>query len=139
MILQNKRIFIVEDNVQNRMVFRLTLMKHGAMVDFESSGRETRDYLMRTRHLDVIILDLMLPGFTSGFEVYSTIRQFAKFAKVPVIAVSAMDPAVAIPKTRAAGFAGFIMKPIDVTVFPDQIARVAAGEQIWYAGERGLP
>ena len=35
MSLHDKHIFIVEDNLENRVVFQMALMKHGARVDFE--------------------------------------------------------------------------------------------------------
>ena len=41
MFLKDKRIFIVEDNMQNRVVFQMAFVRHGALVDFERRGRET--------------------------------------------------------------------------------------------------
>ena len=83
-------------------------------------------------------LDLMLKDNVSGFDLYDEIRSLPKYADVPIVAVSAIDPSIAIPKTRAKGFSGFIAKPIDSHLFAKQIAALLEGEQIWYAGERML-
>jgi len=54
------------------------------------------------------------------------------------VAVSAMDPSVAIPQARQKGFSGFIAKPIDNRLFPQQIAQIIEGEQVWSIGERRI-
>jgi len=47
------------------------------------------------------------------------------------VAVSASESAVAIPKVKAKGFAGFISKPIDYDRFPNQIVAVLNQEAVW--------
>jgi len=132
MLLKGKHIFIIEDNVQNRIVFQVALLRHGALVDFERWGRHTIARLTRRSAVDVILLDLMLEDGISGFDLYDEIRALPGFAEVPIIAVSAMDPSTAVPRLRAKGFNGFIAKPIDGYEFPKQIARILEGERIWY-------
>jgi CheY-like chemotaxis protein len=136
MLLKDKHIFIVEDNMQNRVIFQMAFIRHGAVVDFERRGRETLARLGELAHVDLIILDLMLADGVSGFDLYDEIRALPKYAAVPIIAVSAMDPSMAIPKTLSKGFSGFIAKPIDNHLFPKQIAQIIEGEPVWYAGER---
>jgi CheY-like chemotaxis protein len=136
MILNNKTIFIVEDNIQNRVIFQMALVMNGANVEFERWGKDTLGRLQAVRQVDLIILDLMLPGGVTGYDIYDEIRAVEKYQSVPIIAVSAADPSIALPKTRSKGFFGFIAKPIDDTLFPRQIADVLAGKAIWYAGER---
>jgi len=138
MLLKDKRIFIVEDNLQNRIVFQMALAREGASVDFERWGRDALDHLNNTTRVDLILLDLMLAEGISGFEVCAQIRAVPDYANIPIIAVSAMDPAIAIPKVRKQGFAGFIAKPINVSLFPKQLSAILSGEQVWYAGERNL-
>jgi CheY-like chemotaxis protein len=135
-LLENKRIFIVEDNIQNRIVFTMSLKLHGAQVEFDRWGQHTRTRLQAFRQVDLIILDLMLPGGISGYDIFDEIRSLPEYAAVPIVAVSASDPSLALPKTQAKGFAGFIAKPIDVDLFPKQLARVIAGQPVWHAGER---
>jgi two-component system, cell cycle response regulator DivK len=138
MLLRGKRIFIVEDNIQNRIVFQMALTRQGASVDFDRWGDEAVHRLNNTSHVHLIILDLMLPGGVSGFDICQQIRAIPDYATVPLVAVSATEPAIAIPKARQAGFNGFIGKPIDAALFPKQLVSILNGEQIWYAGERDL-
>lgn len=133
-LLQGKRIFIVEDNVQNRVIFQIMLQKHGAFVDFERWGREAIRNLQAMKVVDLIILDLMLAQGISGFDVFDQIREMPTYANVPIIAVSAAEPAIAMPKALEKGFSGFIAKPIDDRLFPSQVSRVIAGERIWHSG-----
>ena len=136
MILKDKRIFIVEDNMQNRLVFQMSLIRHGASVDFERWGRDTLYHLQNLSRVDLIVLDLMLADDVSGFDIFDKIRTLPKYDSVPIIAVSAMDPSIAIPKTKKQGFAGFIAKPIDKAQFPKQLASIIVGEAVWSVGER---
>lgn len=138
MLLKDKRIFVVEDNLQNRIVFQMALVRHGAEVNFERHGQATIFYLEGLSRVDLIVLDLMLAGAIDGFDIYDQIRELPQFATVPIIAVSAMDPSVAIPKARMKGFAGFIAKPINADLFPKQLMMILDGEQVWFTGERTL-
>lgn len=134
MSLKGKRILIVEDNTLNRVVYQITLGVQGAYLDFDRWGREAVDRLKRSRNWDLIILDLMLHGGISGFDIFQAIRTMPEYDHLPIIAVSASEPAIAMPKARELGFSGFISKPVDEAYFSDQIARVIAGEQIWHDG-----
>ncbi|MBZ0284034.1 MAG: response regulator [Anaerolineae bacterium] len=124
--------------MQNRIVFQMSLIRHGAAVDFERWGQGTMLHMNNLSRIDLIILDLMLADGISGFDIYDQIRAVPKYDHVPIVAVSAMDPAIAMPKVRAKGFAGFIAKPIDNHQFPNQLFAVFKGEQVWYAGDRHL-
>jgi CheY-like chemotaxis protein len=53
---------------------------------------------------------------------------------VPIVAISAAELAIAIPRARELGFSGFISKPIDEALFAKQIAQILAGEQVWHDG-----
>ena len=135
MLLQGKRIFIVEDNTQNRVVFTITLRTHGALIEFDRWGRDALRRLQAFKPVDLIILDLMLPGGASGYDIFDEIRRVPDFETAPVLAVSAAEPSIAIPHTRRKGFSGFVAKPIDDELFPKQIAAIMAGERVWYPGQ----
>lgn len=133
-LLQDKRIFIIEDNTENRVLTRLALAQHGARLEFEMWGRDTVQRLKAFAPIDIVLLDLMLPGGTSGYAVFEKIRAEAAFANVPVVAVSASDPLSAIPRCQKLGFSGYIAKPIDVELFPQQVAKAIDHQPVWYTG-----
>lgn len=140
MLLRGKTIFIVEDNVQNRVIFQMALVRHGAVVEFERRGPDAMFRLSNTAmpQVDLIILDLMLTDGISGFDVYDQIRSVEKYEAIPIIAVSAMDPSIAVPKVRAKNFAGFIAKPINASLFAKQMADIIDGTPVWYLGDRSF-
>ncbi len=129
--LKNKRIVIVEDNAYNLAVMNTVLQLEGAKTAFERWGSTTIERLRSFSPVDLILLDLMFPGGVTGFQVFDKIRAHSEFAAIPIVAVSAMDPAIAIPQVRAHGFAGFIAKPIDIDQFPLQLAKLANHESLW--------
>jgi CheY-like chemotaxis protein len=133
--LNEKRIFIVEDNAHNRVIYQIILRRAGALLDFDRRGDKTLIQLTKFEP-DLIILDLNLGRYSSGFEIFEEIRKIPELLHIPVVAISASEPAVVVPKCRELGFAGFIAKPIEETVFEDQLSRLVKGEQVWYLGER---
>jgi CheY-like chemotaxis protein len=133
MLLKDKRIFVVEDNPMNRTIFQIALVKQGAQVDFERRGPDALFQLKRISHVDLIIMDLMLQNGATGFGLYLEIRKQPEFAAIPVVAISAMDPGIAIPEAKKLGMNGFIPKPIHSVNFPRQLARILEGEEVWEA------
>lgn len=132
--LKNKRFFYVEDDVTNRAIVQLILERQGASLQFERwGGNDAIARLHDFMPVDLIMLDLMLPEHVSGYDVFWAIRQDPSFGHIPIVALSAADPAIEMPKTRALGFAGFISKPISLRDFPSQIAALLAGEFVWSA------
>ena len=131
MYLENKRIFVVEDNVGSRTIMELLFEQHGATAIFTQWDSETITRLRDFAPVDLIILDLMLPDGITGYNVFDVLHDLAEFESVPILAVSAAYPATAIPEAQTRGFSGFIGKPIHYNTFPKQVARVIAGEKIW--------
>jgi two-component system cell cycle response regulator DivK len=79
---------------------------------------------------DIIFLDINLPN-TTGYEILEKIRANAKLKDVLVIAVTAQDADIEIPKCKEAGFDGYIGKPISRMRFPRQLKRILDGESVW--------
>lgn len=131
MYLTGKRIFIVEDNLNNKVIAQMLLESEGAKVMIERWGVEVINRLTTFAPFDAILLDLMLPNHLTGYDIFQQIRQLNKFDHVPIVAVSAADVFTAMPKAKEMGFSGFITKPVDFRNFPQQIKRIIDGESIW--------
>jgi CheY-like chemotaxis protein len=69
--------------------------------------------LAQTQQPALVLLDIQLPG-TDGFEVLSQLRAEASTSHIPVIAVSANALAGDIDAALAAGFAGYLTKPLEL-------------------------
>lgn len=135
MELTGKQILVVEDNVMNRVVYQITLGVAGAYIEFDRSGRDALKRVQSShRKWDIIILDLMLPHGHSGYDIFEAIRELPDYNDVPIVAISASEPSVAIPQTQKLGFSGFIAKPIDEAKIVNQVCAIMEGEQVWYDG-----
>jgi len=60
---------------------------------------------------DLVILDLQMPK-VDGYKVASTLRRKSKFAKTPILALSAAISQDAPERLAAAGFSSYLVKPI---------------------------
>jgi two-component system, OmpR family, phosphate regulon response regulator PhoB len=81
------RILVVEDERDIAALVAYHLMKEGYRVRTAEGGQEALD-AARAERPDLILLDLMLPGF-SGYQVLSEIRRRPDLAEVPVVILTA--------------------------------------------------
>lgn len=132
-ILNGKTILIVEDNVTNLAVFNVVLRNSGAQILQDFWNTETIPMLLRFPSIDIILMDLMLHNGISGYDVFDRIRANEKLAHIPIVMVTAADAGVEMPRAKARGFNGFIAKPIDAILFPQQIASCIEGTPVWYS------
>ena len=65
---------------------------------------------------DLITLDLMMPGLT-GFELCELMKNDPKFARVPIVIVSARDDAESKQKAIGLGATAYITKPFGMEEF----------------------
>lgn len=132
--LRGKRVFVVEDDLNNRVVYKLLFTLEGADIEFERYGAEAVSRLKRFGPVDIIILDLMLADGASGYTIFKEIRAIPEFLTVPIVAISSADPSEAIHRAQQIGFSGFIAKPLDQQKFALQIMAILKGEAVWYEG-----
>jgi len=81
-----------------------------------ASDGEAGLQLARTHRPDVIVLDINLPGM-DGFAMLEQLKQMPATQRIPVMALSASAMPSMIERGRAAGFAHYLTKPIDVDRF----------------------
>ena len=127
------RILVVEDDANNRLVVTKLLQAMGvpraSILETEGNAADyMREHAPGGVHL--ILLDLQLPG-KDGFILLQELRADPAFAGIPVAAVTANVMRQHVEQTRAAGFDGFISKPIDGRRFSEWIRRLLSGEQLW--------
>ena len=109
------RILIIEDNPANveLMAFLLTAYGHSAV----SAPDGPRGIAAaRAAPPDLVACDVNLPGM-DGFAVLAALRAEPALARVPVLAVTALAMAGDREKVLAAGFDGYISKPIEPDSF----------------------
>jgi len=112
-------ILIVEDNEKNMKLARDLLRFHGFAI-IEATNAEDGLELARAQTPRLVLMDVQLPGM-DGVTALGHLRADARTAKIPVVAMTASVMKEDRERFDKAGFDGFIMKPIDVRAFPQQV------------------
>ena len=115
-------VLIVDDNEKNRKLARDVLRAAGLRTLEASRGDEAISVATDHRP-DVILLDLRLPDM-NGTDVARELRRGKGTGRIPVVALSASAYAWSSDRLLAAGFDGYLQKPIDVRAFPEPGARL---------------
>ena len=108
------RILIVEDNPDNMKLCRAVLAAAGHDVSGLAGGETLTDEMQRQRP-DLLLLDIQLPG-EDGFALLARLKASGS-ALPPVIALTAHAMSGDRERALAAGFDGYLTKPIDVATF----------------------
>jgi two-component system, cell cycle response regulator DivK len=114
----NRRIMVVEDYEDTRMLLKQTLEMLGYSVLEASNGQEAVDIADR-EHPDLILMDLDLP-ILDGIAATQRIRQQEHMESVPIVAVTAYPLSYSRVKAFAKGCNEYMPKPIDMS----ELARV---------------
>ena len=112
-------ILYIEDNIDNFKLVRRVLMVEGFEIHGAENGDEAFAFLEQNVP-DLILMDINLPQI-DGYTLAGQIRQQTSFAHIPIIALTANVMKQDHEKSIAAGCKGFIKKPIDVDLLPEQI------------------
>jgi two-component system cell cycle response regulator DivK len=128
-------ILIVEDNVRNyALLARLLSFMGVKQMEWKRSGWQVLEFAKDTMpQLDLILLDIHLPE-EDGYEVLTRLREDERFRDTRIVAVTADITSANLARAQSAGFDGFLAKPINVDLFPDQIRRILQGESVWDLG-----
>ena len=105
------KLLVVDDTPRNVKLLADLLGVKGYGVVTASSGREALAQVEAERP-DLILLDVVMPEM-SGYEVCRRIRENAASGMLPVVMVTALDPAVERVKGIEAGADDFLTKPIN--------------------------
>jgi two-component system sensor histidine kinase TorS len=126
--LSQPHALIIEDNSRNIQVLAKMLAKEGFTHTDVHNPLLVEELLQTINQVDIVFLDLEMEGY-SGYDVLRLLREDERFQPVPVCAYT-----VHVSEINAAyeaGFDGFLPKPLDSDRFPEQLARILRGEQVW--------
>jgi two-component system cell cycle response regulator DivK len=128
---QDAYVLVIEDDANNLLVTTDLLRVAGVKyINARASGRQGLKLAVTLPRLDLLLLDLQLPH-EDGYAVLRQLRADPKFSDTRVVAVTANVLPQDEANVRAAGFDGFIGKPLDFDRFPQQIRSVLAGDAVW--------
>lgn len=109
--LHGRRVLLAEDNRVNQLLASHMLKKFGMVLDIANNGEEAIRRLQE-EHYDIVLMDIQMPVM-DGLEATRIIRQDARFAKLPILAMSAGVTLDEQEKCASVGMTDFIGKPID--------------------------
>jgi CheY-like chemotaxis protein len=118
-------ILIVEDSPDNMKLFRTLLELKGHAVTGMVSGDGLQTVLDSTKP-DLVLMDIQLPG-RDGYQLLDEIRGSGHRLR-RVVALTAHAMSGDQERALAAGFDGYITKPIDIRAFPAQVERLLSGQ-----------
>jgi two-component system, cell cycle response regulator DivK len=114
-------ILYVEDNPENRLLVRRILMAEDFNV-IEAESAATAMETIKGQIPDLILMDINMPE-VDGYTLTSRLRENPRLNRVPIIALTANVMKGDRERTLEAGCDGYIQKPIDVDLLPQQILR----------------
>jgi CheY-like chemotaxis protein len=110
---EGRRVLIVEDDVRNLYALSSVLESRGAIVEIARNGCEALDHLRARPGVDLVLMDIMMPEM-DGLEATRELRNDPRFARLPIIAITAKAMIDDREKCLAAGASDYIAKPLDV-------------------------
>jgi len=127
--LQGYRVLVVEDNTSSQKVIQKILTNLGLETKIASRGEEALA-LLEQFDFDVVLMDVHMP-IMDGIEVTQRIRQQAKLANLPIIALSAGVTQLERNNCIDCGMDDFIEKPI-------VIEQLCAVLELWLKPNKAL-
>ena len=113
--MRGARILLTEDNDINQQIAVELLEGAGATVKVANNGREAVEILSNGPQpppFDVVLMDLQMPEM-DGYQATAKLRADARFATLPIIAMTAHATMEEKQRCLAAGMNDHISKPID--------------------------
>ena len=124
----------VEDDENSILVMKMVVervMKLPALHVLHSRA----DFVQQVKGLgvvpDIFLLDIQMKPY-DGVELLSMLRGDRQFKCSKVVALTASVTNEEVSLLKNGGFDGAIAKPLNIDAFPDLIARIINGEQVWY-------
>ncbi|MBK3919407.1 response regulator [Pseudomonas stutzeri] len=110
---EGRKILVVDDDVRNVFALTSALEQKGALVEIARNGLEAIDRLQHDGTIDLVLMDIMMPEM-DGFTAMQEIRKDSRFAKLPIIAVTAKAMKDDQDRCLSAGANDYLAKPIDL-------------------------
>jgi CheY-like chemotaxis protein len=90
-----------------------------------TEAEDGEDALVKLKHLlpDLVLLDLQMPA-RNGYDVLKEMRKDQRLVKVPVVAITANAMPEDRDKVAAAGFNGYIAKPVALAKLREEVRRL---------------
>ncbi|HEX8905519.1 MAG TPA: response regulator [Longimicrobiaceae bacterium] len=107
----SKTVLLVEDNEDNRTVYR-TILEHFGYKVTEARNGEDGVRMAREEHPDLILMDISIP-LIDGWEATRILKSEPGTSHIPIIALTAHALATDRAKAAEVGCDGYLAKPCE--------------------------
>lgn len=121
------RILIVDDNLLN-MELATDLLEAAGHTVLQATSGETGIAAARAEQPDVILMDLRMPGM-GGSAAMQLLKADPGTATIPTVALTAQAMRGDAEAALAAGFDGYLTKPIDTRRFVHEVEQFEGGRR----------
>lgn len=112
-VLEGKTVLIADDDMRNIFALSSALEMYEVNIIIANNGKESIEKLEANNHIDLVLMDIMMPEM-DGYQAMRTIRSEKRFAKLPIIALTAKAMKNDREKCIEAGASDYISKPVDM-------------------------
>ena len=112
-VFEKRKVLVVDDDVRNIFALISALDEKGTQVVTARNGQEAIDKLEENPDIDLVLMDVMMPVM-DGYEATRRIRQEPRWARLPIIAVTAKAMKDDQEQCMKAGASDYLAKPIDL-------------------------
>jgi CheY-like chemotaxis protein len=112
-------VLVVEDQVENRDLMSYLLRAFGHEVDTAGNGAEGLE-AARRRRPDLAVIDIQMPVM-DGLQLVAALKSDPALASIPAVGVTAFAMVGDRDRILAAGFDGYLTKPIEATTFVGEL------------------
>ena len=123
-------ILVVDDEPQSLRFLGQLLTGQGYHVHVADSGEqalETLDSLAAEARIDLVLLDILMPGGMNGIETCRRLKSREEMRNIPVLFLTGKDDSETMVRAFDAGGADYLLKPFDTNVL---LARVRAHSEL---------
>ena len=107
----SKTVLLVEDNEDNRTVYR-TILEHFGYEVIEARNGEDGVRIAREDRPDLILMDISIP-LIDGWEATKILKAAPETSTIPIIALTAHALATDRAKAQEVGCDGYLAKPCE--------------------------
>jgi PAS domain S-box-containing protein len=109
-------VLYIEDNPANLKLVAQILGRRKHITLLTAHNSELGIELALARRPELILLDINMPGL-DGYQVLAVFKAESRLKAIPVVAITANAMPRDIKRGKAAGFADYLTKPLDVAQF----------------------
>lgn len=123
--MSGKTVLLVEDNEDNRVIYRVMLEHSGYTVLEAADGGEGIRQARQMRP-DAVLMDVSIPVI-DGWEATRILKQDPATAAIPIIALTAHAMEQDREKALSLGCDGYLAKPVEPRRVVEEVERVIGG------------